>query len=206
MFSLKKKPLYLLNKNHVFTINHKFTKIHVFTKNHVFIKIMLSPKTTFSHKTIFSPKAMFSLKAMFSPKTIFTPKTMFSPQTVFSQKKQFSSTRPTGPIWSSSRNVRVSVFLFVWCPFSCGIFWSLFFPHFPKSDFQKILRFGILWEKCWKEVVSELNILIGMWSKIGAQKKIVFCWFCLTKHRGNHASQWIRDLWSKGISLILAYL
>ena len=30
--------------------------------------------------------------------------------------------------------------------------------------------------------------------------------FCLTKHGGNHASRWIRDLWSKGISLILAYL
>ena len=32
------------------------------------------------------------------------------------------------------------------------------------------------------------------------------CWFCLTKHGGNHASRCIRDLWSKGISLILAYL
>ena len=35
---------------------------------------------------------------------------------------------------------------------------------------------------------------------------IFFGWFCLTKHGGNHASRWIRDLWSKGISLILAYL
>ena len=23
-----------------------------------------------------------------------------------------------------------------------------------------------------------------------------FCWFCLTKHDGNHAFRWIRDLWS----------
>ena len=28
---------------------------------------------------------------------------------------------------------------------------------------------------------------------------------CLS-HPGNHASRWIRDLWSKGVSLILAYL
>ena len=33
-----------------------------------------------------------------------------------------------------------------------------------------------------------------------------FCWFCLTKHGGNHAFRWIRDLLLKGISLILAYL
>ena len=36
-----------------------------------------------------------------------------------------------------------------------------------------------------------------------AKKKFVSCWFCLTKHGGNHASRWSRDLWSKGISQIL---
>ena len=38
------------------------------------------------------------------------------------------------------------------------------------------------------------------------QKKIVY-WgiLCPTKHGGNHASRWIRDLWSKGVSLILSY-
>ena len=30
--------------------------------------------------------------------------------------------------------------------------------------------------------------------------------FCRTTHAENHASRWMRDLWSKGISLILAYL
>ena len=29
--------------------------------------------------------------------------------------------------------------------------------------------------------------------------------FALQKLGGNHASQWIRDLWSKGVSLMLAY-
>ena len=28
---------------------------------------------------------------------------------------------------------------------------------------------------------------------------------CPTKHGGNHASQWLRDLWSKSVSLILSY-
>ena len=120
----------------------------------------------------------------------------------------FSSNRPTGPIQSSRRIVCVCVCvcLFV-CPFSCNIFWGLLCPHFPKSDVQSFQRFGILGEKCWKEVVSELNFFVMKWSKIPAWKIFFFvCWFCPTKHGGNHASRWIRDLWSKGIMLILAYL
>ena len=35
---------------------------------------------------------------------------------------------------------------------------------------------------------------IGFWSIL-----------CPTKHGGNHAFRWIRDLWSKGVSLILSY-
>ena len=58
----------------------------------------------------------------------------------------------------------------------------------------------------WKEVVSDLNIFVLKWSKIAEQKKLLFFgWFCFTKPDGNHASQWIRDLWLKGVSLILAY-
>ena len=49
-----------------------------------------------------------------------------------------------------------------------------------------------------------LNVFLLPLPKVGCPKKL--CWFCLTKHGGNHASRWIRDLWSKGISLILAYL
>ena len=47
-----------------------------------------------------------------------------------------SLNRPSGPIRSSSRDVRVCVCLSVWCPFLCGIFWGLFCPHFQKSDVQ----------------------------------------------------------------------
>ena len=31
-----------------------------------------------------------------------------------------------------------------------------------------------------------------------------FCKFCLAKHGGNQASRWTKDLWLKGVSLILA--
>ena len=55
-------------------------------------------------------------------------------------------------------------------------------------------------------MVSDLNIFVWKLSKNCCAKKSFFCWFCLTKHGGSHASWWIRDLWSKGVSLILAYL
>ena len=32
------------------------------------------------------------------------------------------------------------------------------------------------------------------------------CLYVCMSHPGNDASQWTRDLWSKGVSLILAYL
>ena len=38
-----------------------------------------------------------------------------------------------------------------------------------------------------------------------AKKKVFFCFFCLTKQGGHHASRWIRDFGSKGLSLIFAY-
>ena len=49
-----------------------------------------------------------------------------------------------------------------------------FCPHFPKLDVQKFLRFGILWEKYWKEMVSDLKTFANKGCKIAAQKKIVF--------------------------------
>ena len=58
---------------------------------------------------------------------------------------------------------------------------------------------GKKWSQIWTFLVWKL-------SQIAAQKKVFFCWFCLTKHGANHVSRWIRDLWSKGILLILAYL
>ena len=46
----------------------------------------------------------------------------------------FSPTRPSGPSWTSSRNVCLFLCLFVL--FSCIFFLGLFCAHFPKSDVQ----------------------------------------------------------------------
>ena len=47
-------------------------------------------------------------------------------------------------------------------------------PSFPKVGCPKILEIQNPWEKCWKEVVSELNIFVGKWSKVAAKKKFFF--------------------------------
>ena len=111
----------------------------------------------------------------------------------------FSKHRPSGPMLSISQNVRLSVCL------SVCMFVRLFTLEVPfKCFFAPTSRSA---EKGWKAVVSDLKILVWNFSKIAAQKKVcLFCWFCLTKHGGNHASRWIRDVWSNGVSLILAYL
>ena len=43
------------------------------------------------------------------------------------------------------------------------------------------------------------------WYKIAAQKKFVLWLILPYKTCRNHTSRWIRDLWSQGVSLILAY-
>ena len=55
-----------------------------------------------------------------------------------------------GPLGRFNLVVAMSVCVFV--PFSCTRCWGLFCPHFL----------------CWKEVISELNIFVGKWSKIAA--------------------------------------
>ena len=60
----------------------------------------------------------------------------------------------------------------------------------------------------WGEVMARSGIRLENFSLevvFNRQKKFFFGWFGLRKQGGNHASQWIRDLWSKGLSLILAY-
>ena len=96
-----------------------------------------------------------------------------------------------------------SLFLCV-SPFHVLDFEAFFAPT-SWSRMSKIFRDSeSLGEKCWKVVVSDLIIFVGKWSKIAALKKsLFFADFAFTKHGGNHASRWIRDLWSMGISLIL---
>ena len=104
-----------------------------------------------------------------------------------------------------NRDVRVSVCVFD-VPFHVVYFEAYFAPTSQSWISKKFRDSESLGGKCWKEVVSELNILLRCGLKLARKNKFVFCWFCLTKHGGNHASRWIRDLWSKGILLILAYL
>ena len=76
-----------------------------------------------------------------------------------------------------------------------------FFHFSKKSDFGVFLvhppmasvLLSASVERCF---VSRMrDFFVWKWSKIAAQKKV-----------GTHASRWIRDLWLKGVSLILAYL
>ena len=48
----------------------------------------------------------------------------------------------------------------------------------------------------------------ALWPIISISRdvRMFVCVFVCPSHPGNHASRWIRDLWSKGVSLILAYL
>ena len=86
---------------------------------------------------------------------------------------------------------RFTVFLPTLPEVGCEIFLDIRNPWWKVME-----RSGLTFEHFFWEVVLNCR----------AKKSFFFCWFCLTKHGGNHTSQWIRDLWLKGVSLILAYL
>ena len=120
--------------------------------------------------------------------------------------EQFSKHWPSGPMLSISRNVRLSV-----CPsvrvFTFEVPFKHIFAPISWSRMSKIFRdsesLGKINGKKWSQIWT---FLFESCLKLRRKKKSFLCWFCLTKHGGNHASRWIRDLWSKGILLILAYL
>ena len=86
---------------------------------------------------------------------------------------KFSSNRPTGPIRSSSRDVRVSVCQFV--PFHVVYFEAYFAPTSQSRKSKNFRDSESLGEKCWKEVVSEL---LGCGLK-SPRKKTLFADFAL---------------------------
>ena len=95
--------------------------------------------------------------------------------------------------WSvcSLLRYRLNVFLPPLLEVRCPIFLEIW------NSWGKIVeRSGLRYENFCLKIVENCR----------AKKKFDFCWFCLTKLDGNHASRWIRDLWSKGVSLILTYL
>ena len=53
----------------------------------------------------------------------------------------------------------------------------VFFPNFLKSHVQTLWIFGILGEKCWKEVVSDLKIFAHKGCKMAVAKKVFYGFF-----------------------------
>ena len=106
--------------------------------------------------------------------------------------------------YSISRNVRLSVRLSVCL---CVHFSGTVFAPTSQSRMSNIFRdsesLGKTNGKKWSQIWT---FLFENCRKLPRKKSFFFCRFCLTKQGGNHASRWIRDLWSKGVSLILAYL
>ena len=67
-----------------------------------------------------------------------------------------------------------------------------------------------LWSKGILLILAYLSMFLSFWVLNDFFRFSKFVGFRLflvhPTHGGNHASRWIRDLWLKGISLILAYL
>ena len=136
-------------------------------------------------------------------------------QKKFITRHNFSKHRPSGPMLFISQNVRLSVcpsvLLFVRLSVCSLLRYRLnvFLPSLPEvgcSIFFEILRFRILGKSNGKKWSQIWTFLFENCQQSPHKKSYYFCWCCLTKHGGNHASRWIWDLWSKGVLLILAHL
>ena len=91
------------------------------------------------------------------------------------------------------RNVRLSVCLFVPVCSLLRYRLNVFLPPLPKVGCPIFLEIRNPWGKVMERSGLRLEHFVWKWSKIAAQKKFFFGWFCLAKHGGNHTSQWIRD-------------
>ena len=152
-------------------------------------------------------KETLSKKLGFSENpTALTLLSKVPPCTIVLVQDRFSKHRPFGLMLSISRFVRTYVCLYI-CLFNFEVPLNGLFAPTSQSRMSNIFRDseslgksnGKKWSHMW-------TFLFGSGLKSPRKKMCFFCWFCLTKHGGNHASRWIRDFWSKGISLILAYL
>ena len=121
----------------------------------------------------------------------------------------FSKHRPSGPMLSISRNVHMCVCLSV-CLFVCSFLryrLTVFLPPLPEVGCPKFLEIRNPRGKVMERSGLRFDNFCLVLSKIAAHKKFFCCcWFYLTKHGRNHTSRRIKDLWSKSVSLILAYL
>ena len=93
------------------------------------------------------------------------------------------------------------------CVFTFEVLFNGLFASTSRSRMSNISRdldsLGKSNRKKWSQIWI---FLFGSDLRLPRKKNCFLCWFCHTKHGGNHASRWIRDIWSKGISLILAFL
>ena len=130
----------------------------------------------------------------------------------FSLKNKVTFTfQSIGPLGRCFLCVEMSVCVFVRVSV-CSLFryrLNVFLPPPPsQSRMSNIFRdsesLGKSSGKKWS------HIWIFLFEKcLKSPHKIKVCffgWFFLTKHGRNHTSRWIRDLWWKGILLILPYL
>ena len=89
------------------------------------------------------------------------------------------------------------------CPCVCSFLryrLNVFLLPLPKVRYPKILEI----QNHGREIMERSGLRFEQFLFTSGLKKM-FGWFCLTNHGGNQASWWIRDLWSKGVKLILVY-
>ena len=119
---------------------------------------------------------------------------------IFGGGVNFSKHPPSGPMLSISQNFRLSVRLFVRlsvCVFTFEVPFKRLFAPTSQSRMSNILRdLKSLGKSKWKKL-SQIK-KIGLKSFKNRRAKIMFFFLLILP--------WIRDLWSKGASLILAYL
>ena len=78
---------------------------------------------------------------------------------------------------------------------------NIFLPQLPEVGYPIFLEIWNPWEKIMEGSRLGFEIFVFKLYKIIEKNGL----FCLAKYGGNHVFQSIRDLWSKGVSLILAY-
>ena len=101
--------------------------------------------------------------------------------------------------------VRVFVRLFV-CLFTFEVLFKRLFAPTSRNRMSDIFRDLESLEKSNGKKWSQIGTFLFEYCQNFPCNFFFFLLICLTKHGGNRASRWIRDLWSKAVSLILAYL
>ena len=105
---------------------------------------------------------------------------------------------------SKSQNVRLSVCPCV-CVFTFEVPFKRLFAPTSRSRMSNIFRDSESLGKVMERSALRFEHFCLKIVKNRRAKKVFFLRILPTKDGGNHAFRWIRDLWSKGVSLILAY-